>query len=408
MINIPYHILTFYHPDHNFKDMKNSILISLLFLMLIFHSCEKDESNVITGFSPDKIEFVEGASINNQVITVTLIGSLSSTVKVPYRIKEGTAKSGKDITISEGELEFSKDKLSTDLTVEIIGDTHLELRESFDVVFSFSGTELVTSLEILDDDLVEDILIADDGFYTPDTYHSMLTAFKDEFDGPELNTPNWTYELGNGCGSGICGWGNNESQSYTSATENIKIVNGKLVITATENNNSYKSARIKTQDKVELKFGRIDIRAKLPKGQGIWPALWMLGENIDVAGSGWPVCGEIDIMEMVGHKPSDLVGTVHYNDDGYKYSSSSTTLSQGDFSDKFHVFSLVWDKNKITWYLDNKSYKEFKNTNIANYPFNKAFFFIMNVAVGGNWPGSPNETTIFPQEMVVDYIRVFQ
>jgi hypothetical protein len=391
-----------------FLSMKN-ILTLCLFLILLLPGCKEDEPTVVTGFSTDKISITEGAAKNNQVIKVTVLGSLNSAVTVPYQIKEGTAKAGVDITTAEGELEFSEGNLSDDITIEVLGDTHLELGESFDIIFSAGSSNFITTIEITNDDLIEDILTADDGFYTPETYPSMMVAFNDEFDGTQLNTTQWTYELGNGCSVGVCGWGNNELETYTNSTENLKLENGKMVITAREFNSSYTSARIKTQDKVELKFGRIDVRAKLPKGQGIWPAIWMLGENIDVAGSGWPICGEIDIMEMVGHRPAELVGTVHYNSEGYKYSSSSTTLSSGDFSDKFHVFSLVWDKNKITWYLDNKSYKEFSNaSNISGYPFNKPFFFIMNVAVGGNWPGSPDATTVFPQEMVVDYIRVFQ
>lgn len=388
--------------------MKNILILSF-FSILLLSGCKEDEPTVVTGFSIDKITLTEGASKNNQVITVNVNGSINSTIRVPYQIKEGTAKAGVDITTAEGELEFSKGKRSADITLEILGDMHLELVESFDIVFTSGSSNFVTTIEITNDDTIEDILTADDGFYTPETYPSMEAVFKDEFGSAQLNTTQWTYELGNGCSVGICGWGNNELETYTNSTENLKLENGKMVITSREFNGSYTSARIKTQDKIELKFGRIDVRAKLPKGQGIWPAIWMLGENIDVAGSGWPICGEIDIMEVVGHRPAELVGTVHYNSDGYKYSSSSTTLSSGDFSDKFHVFSIVWDKNKITWYLDNKSFKEFSNTaNFSGYPFNKPFFFIMNVAVGGNWPGSPDATTVFPKEMFVDYIRVFQ
>jgi len=391
-----------------FLKMKNIIPLLSLSSMLLFAGCKEDEATIITGFSIDKASLSEGAVKNNQVISVTAIGSLNTPVKVTYQIKEGTAKAGVDITTTQGELEFSKGQLTASLPVEILGDSNLELGESFDILFSYNGKDFNSTIEITNDDVIENILSAEDGFYTPESYPSMQAVFKDEFDAAALNTAKWTYDLGNGCSAGICGWGNNELETYTNAPENIKLSNGKLVITALNNNATYTSARIKTQDKVEVKFGRIDVRAKLPKGQGIWPAIWMLGENIDVAGSPWPICGEIDIMEVVGHRPAELVGTVHYNSEGYKYSSSSTTLTSGDFSDKFHVFSLVWDKNKIIWYLDNKPFKEFTNTNISGYPFNKPFFFILNVAIGGNWPGSPDATTVFPQEMIVDYVRVFQ
>ena len=265
--------------------MKKILLLSFISILLL-PGCKEDEPTVVTSFFTDKITLSEGAAKNNQVITVNVIGSINSTIKVPYEIKEGTAKAGVDITTAEGELEFSKGKLSADITIEILGDTHLELGESFDIVFTSGSSNFVTTIEITNDDTIEDILTADDGFYTPETYPSMEAVFKDEFEGAQLNPTQWTYELGNGCSVGICGWGNNELETYTNSTENLKLENGKMVITAREFNDSYTSARIKTQDKIELKFGRIDVRAKLPKGQGIWPAIWMLGENIDVAGSG--------------------------------------------------------------------------------------------------------------------------
>jgi beta-glucanase (GH16 family) len=288
-----------------------------------------------------------------------------------------------------------------------VGDTHKEITEEFTIIFEFSGTQYIAPIQIMDDDPIEPILTAEDGYYTPGEYPSMKLAWGDEFDGTALNSASWTHEIGNGCSVGICGWGNNESQVYTDKAENLIVDNGKLVITARQEvGGGYTSARIKTENKRELKFGRIDVRAKLPKGQGLWPAIWMLGENIDIVG--WPTCGEIDIMELRGGSPATVDGTVHYNSDGYKYNSSSTTLSSGDFSEKFHVFSIVWDLNTITWYVDNKEFKRFNNSNIASWPFNKPFFFIMNVAVGGNYGGPPNGTTVFPQQMTVDYIRVFQ
>ena len=157
---------------------------------------------------------------------------------------------------------------------------------------------------------------------------------------------------------------------------------------------------------MELQYGRIDIRAKMPKGQGIWPALWMLGANIDQVS--WPSCGEIDIMELVGHEPEITHGTVHYNENGHRFTGGARALTEGDLSDQFHVYSIVWERDKITWYLDNFEYFNFTRSQTTNYPFNAPFFFIMNIAIGGNWPGNPDNTTVFPQEMVVDYIRVFE
>ncbi|MCL4133388.1 UNVERIFIED_CONTAM: hypothetical protein GTU68_056281 [Idotea baltica] len=234
----------------------------------------------------------------------------------------------------------------------------------------------------------------------------MVKVWADEFDGNELNLDDWGFDLGDGCDQGICQWGNQELQIYTNSVDNFNIENGQLTITARNDaSNDFTSARINTKEKVAVMYGRIDIRAKMPKGQGMWPALWMLGENIDNVS--WPRCGEIDIMELIGHEPATTHGTVHYDNSGYATSSSSKHLSSGDFSDQFHVYSIIWKENTIHWYLDNEQFKIFSKTD-SGYPFNAPFFFVMNLAVGGRWPGNPDDTTVFPQTMEVDYIRVFQ
>jgi beta-glucanase (GH16 family) len=384
---------------------KSSILLFLIFLFSF--SCEEEKTTTIVGFKLDSNSIEEGNSTGSKTVTVTIEGEVNSNVSVRYELQPLTAKDGEDFLIDEGTLEFSSGNTKTTLAIEVVGDSHLEITENFNIAFEYNGQEFLVPVDIKDDDIMGSILSDEDGFYTPATYPSMQLTWSDEFEGTALNAASWTPELGNGCSVGICGWGNNELQVYTDKSENVKLDNGKLVITAIKTESGgYTSARIKTENKRELKYGRIDVRAKLPKGQGLWPAIWMLGENIDLVG--WPTCGEIDIMELRGGAPSIVEGTVHYNNDGYKYNSSSTTLSSGDFSQKFHVFSIVWDFNTITWYVDNKEFKKFSNSNIASWPFNKPFFFIMNVAVGGNYGGPPNETTVFPQQMTVDYIRVFQ
>jgi len=170
---------------------------------------------------------------------------------------------------------------------------------------------------------------------------------------------------------------------------------------------NYTSSRIISKDKVSVTYGRVDVRALLPKGQGIWPAIWMLGESIDEIG--WPRCGEIDIMEMIGGggREKTLHGTVHYDDNGYKSINGNTTLTE-DLGDKFRVYSIIWNENSISWYLDDVKFHEVDISSEARSEFHEDHFFIFNVAVGGNWPGSPNAETIFPQSMMVDYIRVFQ
>jgi beta-glucanase (GH16 family) len=244
------------------------------------------------------------------------------------------------------------------------------------------------------------------GATSPTSYTNMKLVWADEFDGTALNSDFWSFETGNGTN----GWGNNELQFYR--TQNTSIQDGHLVITAKKEpfgGKEYTSSRIITKSKKEFRYGRVDIRAALPKGQGIWPALWMLGSNFDTVS--WPACGEIDIMEMIGGggRENTVYGTVHWQNEGKnaKY-EGKTTLSSGTFSDQFAVYSITWDATSIRWFVDNKQYHVIDTTPAELDEFRRNFFFIFNVAVGGNWPGSPNTTTTFPQHMIVDYVRVFQ
>jgi beta-glucanase (GH16 family) len=243
------------------------------------------------------------------------------------------------------------------------------------------------------------------GYTTPMSYPGYILVWNDEFDGTELSS-DWVFDIG----TGSSGWGNNELQYYTD--ENVEVAGGYLIITAKEENfdsQEYTSSRVKTQGRKSFEKGRIDIRAALPFGKGIWPALWMLGDNITSVG--WPACGEIDIVELVGGNgaPDRTVhGTIHWDDFGHVYYGNSNSLPSGRFADEFHVFSIIWDETSIRWLRDDIQYNEADITPAALSEFHNNFFFIMNIAVGGNWPGSPDATTVFPQIMAVDYIRVFQ
>lgn len=275
-----------------------------------------------------------------------------------------------------------------------------------DAVFATTEKEITIDLE--EDE--EESLIPTSGYVSPEAYEGMALVWEDQFEGTELNTDNWTFEIGTG-GSG---WGNNELQYYRE--ENTTLQEGFLIITAKEEafeGSDYTSSRIITKGKQSFQYGRIDIRAALPQGQGIWPALWMLGANIDT--EPWPASGEIDIMEMVGGdeegKGDNIThGTAHWADANGQRAmyGNSTTLEDGIFADEFHVFSIVWDENTITWYLDDVQFNEIDTTPADLSEFQKEFFLIFNVAVGGDWPGSPDESTTFPQSMIVDYVRVFQ
>ena len=261
-------------------------------------------------------------------------------------------------------------------------------------------------IEKIDSVLIDEAGLQD-GYNTPISYTGYNLVWADEFNGSELDMGSWSYNVGRGNG----GWGNNESQYYTEGTNNCVVKDGRLIITAKRENVAnaeYSSARIVTQGKKEFQYGRIDMRAKLPKGQGIWPALWMLGSNITSAG--WPACGEIDIMELVGHIPNTVYGTAHWGSSfPSTYRTGQISLPAGEFDDQYHVFTIIWEQNQIKWYMDDKAFHTITPSNTGSiYPFNNKFFFIFNVAVGGNWPGYPDGTTVFPQTMEVDFVRVFQ
>jgi hypothetical protein len=247
--------------------------------------------------------------------------------------------------------------------------------------------------------------IPTEGYSTPLTYDGMTLVWQDEFSGTAINEDFWTFETGTGSN----GWGNNELEYYVK--ENASLNEGHLVITAKKDTGfgtQYTSSRMITQAKKSITYGRVDVRALLPKGQGIWPAIWMLGENISSVG--WPKCGEIDIMEMIGGagRENTVHGTAHWFENAYASYSGDFTLTTGTFSDKFHVFSIVWDDHFIRWYVDDVEYHVIDITPSGLAEFHENFFFVLNVAVGGNWPGSPTQSTVFPQHMIVDYIRVFE
>lgn len=248
----------------------------------------------------------------------------------------------------------------------------------------------------------------DEGYFTPLNYDGWKLIWHDEFDGNTINTESWVFEIGDGC-PGLCGWGNNELQYYRK--QNAWVDGGVLTIEAREEsfkNRRYTSARMKTQEKVSFQYGRIDIRALLPRGQGIWPALWMLGNDITTAG--WPACGEIDIMEMIGGsgRENQVHGTLHWDLNGHVSAGGSYTLPSGTFGDEYHVFSIIWDENLIRWFVNDAQYFQIDITPSHMTEFHREFFLIFNVAVGGNWPGNPDDSTVLPQQMKVDYVRVFQ
>ncbi len=247
--------------------------------------------------------------------------------------------------------------------------------------------------------------------------NELRLVWSDEFDGAALDTTKWSFDLGDGCqlGPDLCGWGNNELQYYTSREENIFVNDGLLTIRARREipsylgQHQYTSARIVTKYKGDWKYGKMDIRARMPIGQGLWPAIWML--PTDNAYGEWPRSGEIDIMEYLGHRPDEVLGTIHYGNDGWGYNSQYYTLEEGSFYNGFHEFTLWWSEDCILFQVDGKDIgvPNTRSTVLpSTWPFDEYFHMILNVAVGGNLPGNPNASTQFPQVMEVDYVRVYQ
>lgn len=230
-------------------------------------------------------------------------------------------------------------------------------------------------------------------------------VWSDEFDiDGEPNPLYWTYDLGRGDN----GWGNNELQSYTDNTENVVVQDSELRITAIRDGSTFTSARIKTQGLFEQTYGRFEARIKLPYGPGIWPAFWLLGNNIEEVE--WPQCGEIDIMEYRGQRTNTVNGSVH--GPGYSAGDAITKaygLRNARFDTDFHIFAVEWGKDYIYFFVDDVLYQEITPGDLTGeWVFDHPFYIVLNVAVGGDYVGFPSDDTPFPQTMVVDYVRVYE
>ena len=229
-------------------------------------------------------------------------------------------------------------------------------------------------------------------------------VWSDEFNGTVIDPKNWIFDKGGN------GWGNVELEYYTDRTENARVENGMLVIEALQEKYeglNYTSARLNSRGLQEFTYGRIEARLKLPYGQGIWPAFWMLGSN-----ASWPLGGEIDIMEFIGKTPDTIYQTVHgpgYS--GGKNVGSHIALTVDSLKNDFHVYAIEWQENEIRWFIDGMEVFKVTPAQIpagTQWVYDHNFFIILNLAVGGGWPGFPDSTTVFPQQLLVDYVRVYQ
>ena len=390
----------------------------ILIILLILSSCSKGggDNSVTPPATLPVLTIVDVTKARDNKLTtnfrffINIDKSSSSVITVNYATSAGTAVANNDYTTTSGTLSIAANQTLAYIDVPVRGDSLRQPDQTFFLQLSnptnatIGGTGKATGT-IQNNGTYYPSDSA--GFTSPLTYPGYSLVWSDEFNGSTINTNDWNFETGGG------GWGNNELEFYTNSPNNAYVSNGNLVIEARKEvmgSNSYTSARMTTQNKKTFQYGRIDIRAKLPVAQGLWPALWMLGSNI--SSTPWPACGETDIMELIGTYPSRVTGSIHWAlANGTSGTvNNSYSLSSGDFSQQFHVFSLVWKSNSIQILVDGITYMTGTNASISSgtWPFNAASFLIFNVAVGGDWPGAPNASTTFPQRMLVDYVRVFQ
>jgi hypothetical protein len=364
------------------------------FILGVLASCEDAPVDEVVKLPENLTIEVSQSETNPNSVTVEASANLANFYRFyfgedPSDFKESNNGTAQYVYQSEGDFEI---RVQAHATAE-------------DFISETSSIEIADINPDEDDGPVQPGEASFEGYESPLEYEGYELVWQDEFEADQLSD-DYTFEIGTGSN----GWGNNESQYYRE--ENTRLEDGYLVIQAKEENfqgREYTSSRIITEGKKEFKYGRFDIRARMPFGQGLWPAIWMLGANFREIG--WPFCGEIDIMEMVGGEGREATvhGTVHWDSNqGYANFGHSKDLTDVTLAEQFHVFSIIWDENSIEWLIDNQSYGSIDTTPSHLDEFREEFFFIFNVAVGGNWPGYPDNTTTFPQEMWIDYIRVFQ
>jgi beta-glucanase (GH16 family) len=360
--------------------MKNFKMIHFFFLIASLFSCDKKEVDPVDPVDPlpeitvfDVTQERDSVAVTTFRFFVNVSKPSDKIIKVSYATEStGIAVAGIDFIAVSGVLSIPAGETLAYIDVSVPGKNVYEADEDFYLVLSSPENAVITDNKATGIIKSNKSLQQTDptGYTTPSSYPGYTLKWNDEFNGTSIDQNNWGYDLG------ASGWAITNCRTYTSLNANSDIANGSLVIEAIKGpNGNYTSARMITKGKRTFQYGRIDIRAKLPKGQGIWPALWMLGTNIDNVG--WPACGEIDIMEYLGHQTSTVHGTAHWGAQGSTSSQSSSSrfdLTSGNFYEKFHVFSIIWEANRIRWYMDDQLFHTVTTTTTngaANWRFNQ-------------------------------------
>jgi beta-glucanase (GH16 family) len=374
---------------------------------------QQKTSAVVPAITINNVTQVRDTSTTSTyTFAVALSQQTTDTVTIQYQTADSSAFAGKDYTAASGSLVFLPGSSIQAVKISVMPNDLRSANTIFLVKLSNPANATLSTPE--GDGIIENegnnLGTDTTGYQTPTSYVGYKLTWSDEFTESAINTSYWQYDLGNG------GWGNDELECYTDS--NASIANGYLVIQARQQTVSYNgvtsnytSSRMNTAGKFSFQYGRVDIRAKLPVKPGMWPALWFLGNDFGTAG--WPGCGETDLMELVGSNPYQVTGSIHWLEAGNQEGTLNNSYilpNKADYSQKFHVFSLVWTPTQISMYVDDMLYMTESNTSISSgtWPFNQPQFLIVNVAVGGDWPGPPTTATVFPESMYVDYVRVFQ
>jgi hypothetical protein len=374
----------------------------LLLSAFLLGQCQQDHSEIVPNIDVSDIVKHRQPTETDFEFIVSIQHPCKLDISVDYSTKDGSAVAGTDYVFTSGTATIPAGSISATVKVKVKGDS---LRR--DSQFFFLHLDNAKNCTIALEELMATIDNSDglyfpvdnSGYSTPDSYPNYTLVWRDEFNGKAIDPRNWKFDEGDN------GWGYHELVYYSNRSKNAFVSSGNLIIEARKenvHNSGFTSARLTTKDLKSFRFGRIDIRAKIPSGQGIMSSLWMLGNNVGTVG--WPACGEIDLMQLP-HTENAVYNTVHWSEAGLSKQFGLNRRLENP-NDRFHVFSAVWKPDRIEMFVDDvpSFYMNINDT----HPFNKDFFFIFNLAVGGDWPGSPDATTQFPKRLVVDYVRVFQ
>ncbi|MDP5275994.1 carbohydrate binding domain-containing protein [Chengkuizengella axinellae] len=394
-----------------------------------------NDSGIINGypngdFKPDQpITKVEVIIIANRILGIT------DEAEVTYKDVQESDWYYNEVAKAAGYLPVSEDGLLHPLEtitfaeVESLLAPLLNTVSITEVIDTSDSSKLVTRADaaVIFDAMMnfdfekEELLNRTNTEADEDLVEEWQLTWSDEFDGDEIDRTKWTFEIGNGADYGNPGWGNGELEYYTDEAQNAFIEDGNLVIKAIKEENPreeagkefyYTSSKLTTNDLFSQAHGKIEVRALVPEGKGIWPAIWTLGQNFDEVG--WPQTGEIDIMELAGHTPDKISGTLHGPLSSGTGITSDYHLSEGKFSDDFHVYAVEWDEDEIEFYVDDVLYHIVNKDEVVynfgeeEWVYDLPQYLILNLAVGGSFSGEPDESTEFPSEMKVDYVRVYE